>query len=60
MLEYRGYRTTMIYDYDDDIYVGKLIGISDFIGFHTGSIDEFEKAFHRAVDDYLDYFEEAD
>ena len=58
MLEYKGYHTTMTYDSDDNVYFGRIIGIFDFVGFHAGSIDEFEKAFHRAVDNYLDFYEE--
>jgi predicted HicB family RNase H-like nuclease len=33
---------------------GRIIGVSDVIGFHGESVDEMGAAFHAAVDDYLD------
>jgi len=53
-MTYRGYRARLSYDPDDRILVGRVLDISDIIGFHGGSIDEFEQAFHEAVDAYLD------
>ena len=55
LLEYKGYHTAMTYDSDDDILVGRLIGITDVVGFHANDIAEFKEIFHRCVDDYLDY-----
>ena len=58
LLEYKGYHTTMTYDSDDDILVGRIVGINDVIGFHASDVKEFKEAFHRAVDDYLDFCRE--
>lgn len=55
LLEYKGYHTTMTYDSDDDILVGRIIGITDTIGFHANDVKEFKEIFHRTVDDYLDF-----
>ena len=33
--------------------MGHLAGIRDIVGFHGSSVNELEKAFHEAVNDYL-------
>lgn len=58
ILEYKGYRTMMEYDADDDILVGELIGLNDIVAFHGTTIEEFKMIFHRVVDDYIDYCKE--
>ncbi len=58
LLEYKGYHTAMTYDSDDDILVGRLIGITDIIAFHANDVKEFKEIFYRSVDDYIDYCKE--
>ena len=58
LLEYKGYHTTVTYDSDDDILVGRLIGINDVVGFHASDLKEFKENFHQSVDNYLDYCKE--
>ena len=41
------------FDPDDNILVGRVLGIDDLICFHGDSVTEFTQAFHEAVDDYL-------
>jgi len=53
IMTYRGYRASLTYDPDDRILVGRVLDISDIIGFHGASIAEFEQAFHEAIDAYL-------
>lgn len=50
---YKGYYATVDFDADDEIFVGRLAGIIDVVGFHADSVDELKAAFHAAVDDYI-------
>lgn len=36
------------------MFFGRIAGISDVIGFHGDSVAELKKAFHEAVDHYLE------
>jgi predicted HicB family RNase H-like nuclease len=58
MMKYGGYIATVEYDEEDRIFVGHLAGIGDIVGFHGASVDELERAFHEAVDNYLAISEE--
>ena len=59
LMEYKGYHAKIDFDNDDDIFVGRVIGINDSIGFHGKSVRELTAAFHDAVDNYLDYCKQA-
>jgi predicted HicB family RNase H-like nuclease len=52
-MKYRGYTARMTFDAEDKILVGKVMDIKDIIVFHAESVQEFETAFHFAVDDYI-------
>ena len=53
VMEYQGYRATIEYDGDDEIFVGSVIGIADSLVFHGNSVDELRNMFHQSVDNYL-------
>ena len=53
-LFYKGYRTTIRYSADDNVYHGKLEGIDDCVLFEGADLDSAVQDFHAAVDDYLD------
>lgn len=53
-MKYKGYTAHIDYDDRDGIFVGRLLGIADIIGFHAESVSELRQAFKEAVDDYLD------
>ena len=55
ILEYKGYHTRVIFDSDDFVLRGKIEGITDLVDFECSSIDDVEKEFHAAVDEYLDF-----
>ena len=59
LMEYKGYHAKIDFDNDDDIFVGRVIGINDSIGFHGKSVRELTVAFHDAVDNYLEYCKQA-
>jgi predicted HicB family RNase H-like nuclease len=50
---YKGYTASMVFDTEDKIIVGRVLGIDDIISFHGESIAEFEANFHAAIEDYL-------
>lgn len=52
-LSYRGYSARMEFDPDDQVLVGRVLGIDDIITFHADSVASFTAAFHEAIDDYL-------
>ena len=52
-LKYKGYTGTVLFDADDRIFHGRLMGITDVITFEGTSVNELEKDFRSAVDEYL-------
>ena len=57
MMEYKGYHAAVEYDSEDNIFVGKVFGISDSLCFHGTSVDELTQMFHRSIDNYLEMCE---
>lgn len=53
VFDYNGYQAKTYFDNVDKIFVGRVVGIKDVIGFHGESIRELENNFHEAIDDYL-------
>ena len=52
-MKHKGYTAHITYDDRDGIFVGRVLGITDIIGFHAESVSELRHAFEEAVDDYL-------
>lgn len=52
-LEYKGYQGSVSYSKEDDIFYGTVLDTSDSISFEGKNIEELEKDFQCAVDDYL-------
>ncbi len=42
----------MEFDGHDQVFVGRVLGIDDMVGFHGDSMDMLVEAFGRAMDDY--------
>lgn len=57
-MEYKSYYASVHYSSDDDVFFGKLFGIDDLVNFEGASVKELKKAFHEAVEDYLETCEE--
>jgi len=53
-LKYKGYTGNVNFDADDKIFHGRVLGITDVIGFEGASVSELEKDFREAIDDYLE------
>jgi predicted HicB family RNase H-like nuclease len=49
-MKYKGYTARMEFDAEDNILVGKVLGVEDIIVFHAESVHEFQAAFHTAID----------
>ncbi|WP_349369357.1 type II toxin-antitoxin system HicB family antitoxin [Salinarimonas sp.] len=54
LLNHKGYKATVAFDADDEIFVGHLIGINDIVGFHADNVADLKAAFVEAVEDYLE------
>lgn len=52
-MEYKGYRGVVRYSAEDRVLHGRILGIEDVVNFEGAEVEELEKAFHEAVDDYL-------
>ncbi len=53
-MHYRGYIGTAIFSEEDQVFHGKLIGISDSISYEGDSVIALTEDLHEAVDDYLE------
>lgn len=53
-LSYKKYAASVHFDAEDEIFVGRLLGINDVVGFHADTVEGLKTAFREAVDDYLE------
>lgn len=53
-MSYKGYSARIEYDDEDGIFVGRIAGIRDMVGFHADNVEELKAAFQEAVEDYLE------
>ena len=53
MMEYNGYYGTVEYSSEDHCLYGKLAFIRDLVNYEATTVNQLEKAFKAAVDDYL-------
>lgn len=60
ILEYKGYQSSIEFSAEDRVLFGKILHIPSLILFEANSPAEVESAFHKAVDDYLDYCRQND
>lgn len=54
VLQYKEYLAALHFSASDDVFHGKVLGIDDLIIFKGSSVKELKKAFHDAVDDYIE------
>jgi predicted HicB family RNase H-like nuclease len=52
-VEYKGYVASVRYSDEDEIFHGRLEGISDLVTYEESDVATLKSAFHEAVDDYL-------
>lgn len=53
-MTYNGYAAQIGYSDEDELLIGRIVGIRDIITFHGESIEEIRSSFHEAVDFYLE------
>lgn len=54
ILEYKGYYATVHFSAEDEVFYGKIIGINDLVSFEGSTVKELKKAYHEAIEDYLE------
>ncbi len=52
-MTYQDYAAHIEYSDEDELFVGRVVGIRDVITFHGESVSDVRNAFHEAVDFYL-------
>jgi predicted HicB family RNase H-like nuclease len=55
MMQYKGYSANVVFDDENDLFHGEVLGIRDVVTFQGRSAKELRKAFKESVDDYLDF-----
>ena len=53
-MTYRDYTASVEFDERDNMLVGRVIDITDVIGFHADTVADLRSAFAEAIDDYLE------
>lgn len=53
-MSYKGYAARIEYSDEDELLIGRIVGIRDIITFHGESVGEIRHAFQEAVDFYLE------
>ncbi len=56
-LQHRGYDGSVLFSAEDRCLHGRVLGIRDMISFGGASLEELEKNFCNAVDEYLSFCE---
>lgn len=53
-MTYKGQTARIEFDERDQTLIGRLLGVSDVVGFHADTVQDLRVAFEEAVDDYID------
>lgn len=53
-MTYKGQTARIEFDARDNIFVGRLAGITDQVSFHADNVADLRAAFEEAVDDYVE------
>ena len=53
-MNYKGYSARVEFVEADGVFVGRIAGIRDGVGFHGDTVEGLRAAFHEAVDDYVE------
>jgi len=59
VLTYKDFIGSVHFSGEDKVFHGKIEGITDLVTFDGKSVNELEKAFHEAVNDYIALCKEA-
>lgn len=53
-MTHKGYTARITFDERDNIFVGRILGIADIVGFHAETVSDLRAAFEEAVGDYVE------
>lgn len=53
-MSYKGQIARIEFSEADGLFLGRLLGINDVVGFHADNVPDLHAAFEEAVDDYLE------
>ncbi len=56
-MNYKGFTAQVGFSDDDNVFVGRLLGIEDIVMFEGETVDELRKAFREAVDFHIEVCE---
>jgi len=56
-LNYKGFTARVEFSADDNLLVGRLIGIDDIVTFHGDTVDELKFSMRESVDFYIEVCE---
>lgn len=59
LMEYKGFKATIEYSSDDEVFFGRLIGIDDIVTFEGVTVRELKKAMKDAVEFHLELCEKS-
>lgn len=54
ILQYKEYYAEIHFSSEDEVFYGKIIGISDLVNFEADSVKGLKRSFKEAVEDYLE------
>ncbi len=54
VLEFKGYTGSVEFSAEDKVFFGKIVGLRDVVIFEGETVKQLTKAFHEAVEDYLE------
>ena len=52
-MEYKGYTARIDYDGEDEIFVGRLLGLRAMVSFHADTVAKLKREMQLAVDEYV-------
>jgi predicted HicB family RNase H-like nuclease len=55
MMQYKGYSANVLFDDENDLFHGEVLGIRDVVTFQGKSVKDLRKAFAESVDDYIEF-----
>jgi predicted HicB family RNase H-like nuclease len=58
ILQYKNYYGSVQFSAEDEVFYGKILGISDLVNFEGESVKELKSAFQESVDEYLEFCKE--
>ena len=56
-MNYKGFSAKIEFSADDNVFVGRLIGIDDVVMFEAETVEDLNKAFQEAVDFHIEVCE---